>query len=99
MKNKFKLVFALLIFLIPIPLMAIDYMYIDDHGIRYYRCDALGASGTPGVKFAGNGKYRITSGFKTGIVQAGSLILAARIACGEIKEMKAPVQKETGKDQ
>ena len=98
MKNKFKLVFVLLIFLIPIPLIAIDYMYIDNHGIRYYRCDALGAGGTAEVKYAGNGKYRITSGFKTGIIQAGSLILAARIACGEVKEMKTPVQKETGKN-
>ena len=96
MKNKFKLVFVLLIFLIPIPLIAVDYMYIDNHGIRYYRCDALGAGGTAEVKYAGNGKYRITSGFKTGIIQAGSLILAARIACGEVKEMKTPVQKETG---
>jgi len=79
--------------------MAIDYVYIDDHGIRYYLCDALGAGGTAGVKYAGNGNYRITSGFKTGMIQAGSLILAARIACGEIKEVRIPVRKGSGRNQ
>ena len=98
MKNKIKLTFVLLIFLIPTPLIAIDYMYIDDHGIRYYRCDALGAGGTTGVKYAGNGKYRITSGFKTGMIRAGSLLIAARIACGELKEIEVPAQNEKGKN-
>jgi len=99
MKNKIKVVFALLFFLIPMPLIAIDYVYVDDHGIRYYLCDALGAGGTAAVKYAGNGNYRITSGFKTGMIQADSLILAARIACGEMKEVRRPEKKGLGKNQ
>lgn len=92
MKNKINFVFTLILLLIPAHLLAIDYVYIDDHGIRYYRCDAMGAGGTAAVKYAGKGKYRITSGFKTGMVRADSLILAARIACGEIKEERMPVE-------
>ncbi len=71
-------------------IFAAELLYKNSNGIRFYRCDALGAGGRVGVKFAGNGKYRINGGFKTGMILAGSIIEAARIACDEVPEAKLP---------
>jgi len=63
---------------------AVDYIYKDDRGFKYYQCNNFGGGGVARVKMVGKQKYLVYGGiFKGYVVPATGPVEAARKACGE----------------
>ena len=78
-------ILASLIFLAPL-VWAVDYVYKDDRGFQYFRCNNFGGGGKARVKQVGKDKYLVYGGLYKGyVVPAFSFVEAARKACGEGK--------------
>lgn len=64
---------------------AVDFIYKDERGFEFYRCDNFGGGGRAKVKQVGKDKYLVYGGIYKGyVVPAVSAIEASRKACGEV---------------
>ncbi|MCP4751503.1 MAG: hypothetical protein GY866_11460 [Proteobacteria bacterium] len=66
---------------------AIDFIWKDDQGIKYYDCGGTAVAGQAEVKGVGNGMYRVRGIRLNRVIKANSAYHAAQIVCGEKKEM------------
>lgn len=71
---------------------AIDFVWKDKHGNRYYQCAGNVVGGQAKVKAIDLDQFRVRSALINRIIQARSLYHAAQIACGEAEE----IEKYTG---
>ena len=92
--KSYLVLFLLLIFILPIQLLAIDYVYTESNGNKVYKCDAFGTGGQARIKEVGKGLYKVRGGGFYGKVHADSFKTAARIACGEIDYPGAPKESK-----
>lgn len=84
MNKKITAAAILTLFLWAPSLQAVEYLYKDAKGQRFFRCSGLGGGGVARVKQVGKDKYLVFGGAYKGIVvPAYSFIEAGRKACGE----------------
>ena len=89
-------IFLFVFFTLITNVLAVDFLFIDDQGIRIYQCDTFGSGGRAGIKYLGKYNYRVNGGNYNGVIQAISEIEAARFTCGEIEQLSpVPSKRKT----
>ncbi len=92
-----KLFISIILFL-PIPALAIEYLWTDHQGRRHFDCGGFVVGGKAIVKDLGRGQYRVQGVLVDRQVNATSIYHAAQIGCGETTEYvpRPPVTEESG---
>ncbi len=84
-----KTLFYLIIFLIiviPVSVFALDYLWTDHKGNRYFDCGGFIVGGEAVIKEKGPGYFRAKGVLVDRVIRASSIYHAAQVACGERKE-------------
>ena len=79
---------------IPINIFAIEYIWKDDQGNRYFDCGGFVVGGEAVVKEVGRELYRVRGVLIDRQIKATSIFHAAQIACGEREEVTEKKQVE-----
>ncbi len=88
-----------LLLLMPIPALAIEYLWTDAKGRRHFDCGGFVVGGEATVKDLGRGQYRVRGVLVNRRISASSIYQAAQIACGERKEFEPPPQPTEGAEE
>jgi len=71
-------------------LYAVDLVWKDKYGARYFQCAGSMVGGQAKVKAIGANLFRVKSGIINREIQADSIHHAAQIACGEREQVGEP---------
>jgi hypothetical protein len=86
--KKFVIVFMFVGLLTAVvSVFGLEYRWKDDHGNRHFDCGGFVVGGEAVIKDIGWGVYRVKGVLIDRTVRAHSIYQAARIACGEEKEL------------
>ncbi|MBU2515564.1 hypothetical protein KJ966_29960 [bacterium] len=83
MKTVVVKLLLLVALLLPIPALAIEYLWTDHQGRRHFDCGGFVVGGKAIVKDLGRGQYRVQGVLVDRQVTATSIYHAAQIGCGE----------------
>ena len=90
MKTRLLMLIVLLMFCIPGPAFALEYIWTDHQGNRHFDCGGFVVGGKAAIKDMGRGRYRARGVLVDREIRANSIYHAAQIACGERDEYEAP---------
>lgn len=81
--KKLLCLLALSGLILPMSVYAVKFEYKDERGQYHYTCQEKGTGGIARVTKRADDQYLVFGASRKGVISAGSVVEAARIACGE----------------